>query len=112
MIDTGKRSRVITCILQASSGIHVLQRLRGIGIDSAFVHHARGVGESGKRRRGASYYAEREVVTVLVEAHRAEEIFEFLYSAADIGKPHAGMVFLQKAAHGIPLALPDLPEES
>ncbi|OFZ87449.1 MAG: hypothetical protein A3F74_16275 [Betaproteobacteria bacterium RIFCSPLOWO2_12_FULL_62_58] len=112
MTDTKRRTRVITCILQAGSGIHVLQRLRGIGIDSAFVHHARGVGASGKRRRGASHYAEREVVTVLVEARRAEEIFEFLYSAADIGKPHGGMLFLEKAGHGIPPVLPNLPDES
>lgn len=113
MDDAPQRSRVIICILPAGNGIHVLQRLRKIGgVDSAFVHHARGLGESGKRRRGASFYTEREIVTALVEPARADEIFEFLYHEGGIGKPHAGMLLMERAPRAIPLILPDLPEET
>ena len=112
MNDVPRRSKVIICILPAGNGIHVLQQLRKIGVDSAFVHHARGLGESGKRRRGAGFYTEREIVTALVELARADEIFEFLYHEAGIGKPHAGMLLMERAPRAIPLKLPDLPEES
>ena len=78
---------------------------------SAQVHHARGIGKSSKRRRGVSLFAEREVVQALVEAERADEVFEFLYAAAEIGRPHAGMLLMEHVAQGIPLELPDLPDE-
>ena len=103
--------KVITCIMPAGRGLELIARLREAGIASAQVHHARGVGQSSKRRRGVSHYAEREVVQALVPAERADEVFEFLYAAAGIGQPHAGMLLMEKAVHGIPLTLPDLPDE-
>jgi hypothetical protein len=103
--------KVITCIMPAGRGLELIEQLRELGVVSAQVHHARGVGKSSKRRRGVSLYAEREVVQALVEAHRADEVFEFLYAAAEIGRPHAGMLLMEKAIHGIPLVLPDLPDE-
>lgn len=112
MIDRSRGHKVVTCILAAGDGVQVLERLHKIGVNSAFVHHARGVGGSGKRRRGASYYAEREVITVLVDPERADEVFEFLYHAAGINRPHGGLLLMEKAPLAVPLLLPDLPEES
>jgi hypothetical protein len=104
--------KVITCIMPAGRGLELIEQLRELGVISAQVHHARGVGQSSKRRRGVSLYAEREVVQALVEAHRADEVFDFLYAAGEIGRPHAGMLLMEKAVHGIPLTLPDLPNET
>ena len=98
--------------MPAGRGLDLIEQLRELGVTSAQVHHARGVGQSSKRRRGVSLYAEREVVQALVAAARADEVFEFLYAAAGIGRPHAGMLFMEKVAHGIPLVLPDLPDET
>lgn len=103
--------KMITCIMPAGRGLELIEQLRELGVSSAQVHHARGVGKSSKRRRGASLYAEREIVQALVEAARADEVFDFLYAAAGIGRPHAGMLLMEKAMHGIPLVLPDLPDE-
>jgi hypothetical protein len=103
--------KLITCIMPAGRGLELIEQLREIGVASAQVHHARGVGQSSKRRRGMSLYAEREIVQALIEAHRADEVFELLYAAAEIGRPHAGMILMEKAIHGIPLVLPDLPDE-
>jgi hypothetical protein len=50
-------------------------------------------------------------VQVLVEAASADEVFEFLSAAAGIGRPHAGMLLMEKAVHGISLVLPDLSDE-
>ena len=111
MTATRKAHKLITCIMPAGRGLELIEQLRELGVVSAQVHHARGVGQSSKRRRGVSLYAEREVVQALVEASRADEVFEFLYAAAEIGRPHTGMLLMEKAVHGIPLTLPDLPVE-
>jgi nitrogen regulatory protein PII len=103
--------KVITCIMPAGRGLELIEQLRELGVMSAQVHHARGVGKSGKRRRGVSLYAEREVVQALVENARADEVFELLYAAAGIGRPHAGLLLMENAVHGIALVLPDLPDE-
>lgn len=103
--------KLITCIMPAGRGLELIEQLRELGVTSAQVHHARGIGQSSKRRRGVSLYAEREVVQALVEAARADEVFELLYAAAEIGRPHSGMLLMEKVAHGIPLALPNLPPE-
>jgi hypothetical protein len=111
MTITRSAHKVITCIIPAGRGLELIERLRELGVVSAQVHHARGIGQSGKRRRGVSHYVEREVVQALVDAARADEVFDFLYAAANIGRPHAGMLLMEKAVHGIPLVLPDLPDE-
>ena len=102
---------IITCIIPAGRGLELVAQLRELGVTSAQVHHARGVGHSSKRRRGVSLYAEREVVQALVDAARADEVFELLYASAGIGRPHAGLLLMEKAVRGIPLVLPDLPDE-
>ena len=103
--------KMITCIMPAGRGLEIIEQLRELGVASAQVHHARGAGKSSKRRRGVSLYAEREVVQALVDAARADEVFDFMYAAAGIGRPHAGMLLMEKVVHGVPLALPDLPDE-
>lgn len=104
--------RLITCVMPAGRGLALIEELRELGVTSAHVHHARGVGQSSRRRRGVSRYAEREVVQALVPAARADEVFGFLYAAAEIGRPHSGMLFMEKVPYGIPLELPDLPVET
>lgn len=109
--QTRTAHKLITCIMPAGRGLELIEQLRELGVTSAQVHHARGIGKSSKRRRGVSLFAEREVVQALVEAERADEVFEFVYAAAEIGRPHAGMLLMEHVAQGIPLELPDLPDE-
>ncbi|MDB5809538.1 MAG: hypothetical protein JWN94_1660 [Betaproteobacteria bacterium] len=111
MAVTRTAHNIITCIMPAGRGLELVGQLREFGVVSAQVHHARGVGQSSKQRHGVSHYAEREVVQALVDAARADEVFEFLYAAAGIGQPHAGMLLMEKAVHGVALVLPDLPDE-
>lgn len=105
--------RLITCFLPAGKGREVLDALRKQkGLHSAFVHHARGAGVDSRRSGNAPFYVEREVITVLVPAERANEVFEFVYFAAGINQPHAGMVLMEKAIRGMQCILPDLPDET
>jgi hypothetical protein len=104
--------RVIHCFVALGKGHEVLLRLkRDLGISSAFAHHARGGGLSTRKGRESFRYMEREIITVLAPAERADSIFAFLFHAAGINKPHAGMILMEKAQMGVPMNLPlDLPD--
>ena len=98
------RFKQITCIMPAGRAAAVLNALRQQKrlIDVAH-HHARGVGT----RKGSGRYVEREVVNVLVDAERADDVFEFLYREAGLDQPHNGMMFmsgLQRATATAPPA--------
>lgn len=99
--------RLVTCIMPAGRGTAVLERLkREKKVLNASVHHARGVGTHSLHHR-SMFFEEKQLLIALVEAQRADEIFEFLYYAAGIDEPHAGMVFIERAFRAAPVALPD-----
>ena len=104
---TMDRYKLIHCLLPAGRGAEVLERLRNeMGIVDAFHHHARGGGISTRKGRESFHYVEREIATVLVPEARADEIFEFLYFAAGLNQPHAGMVLMEKTILARPYVLP------
>jgi len=105
--------KVIHCFVPVGRGHEVLLRLkRDLGEISAFAHHARGGGLSTRKGRESFHYMEREIVTVLAPAARADEIFAYLYRAAGIDKPHTGMILMEKAQMGLAMTLPaDVPDE-
>jgi hypothetical protein len=91
--------RVITCIMPAGRGKEVLEALRReTGVINAVAHHARGIGTHSLRHR--IYSDEKQILTVLVEAGRADEVFHFLYFSAGLDAPHAGMVMMGRAFRG------------
>ncbi|HUW51517.1 MAG TPA: hypothetical protein VMV75_10940 [Sulfuricella sp.] len=107
-----ERQKAITCFLPAGQGLEVLDRLRREkGVNTAFVHHARGVGVGSRNPGRVLIYEEREIITALVPEAEADDIFNFLYFAAKIDQPHAGMVLMEKAIHARACPLPDLPDE-
>ena len=102
-----ERYKLITCFLPSGRGAGVLERLRREhGVGSASYHHARGVGTGTKRVRSAYVVSEREVITVLVPAAQADEVFRFLFFAAGLDEPRAGMIFMERTARAAPLVLP------
>lgn len=102
------RFKVIHCLLPAGQAAEVLERLHAEkGIASVFHHHARGGGISTRKGKESFRYLEREIVTVLVAEEQADEIFEFLYFAAGVNQPHAGMLLMEKTILARPLVLPE-----
>jgi hypothetical protein len=105
------RYRLLTCFLPSGRGAEVLERLRKEhAIDSAFAHHARGVGVGSRRGWGQFFANEREVLTVLVPVERADEVFRFLYFAAGLDAPNTGMIFVERVLRASPFSLPEVPE--
>lgn len=91
--------RVLTCIMPAGRGTEVLEALRReTGVISAYAHHARGIGTHSLRHR--VYSDEKQILTVLVDAARADDVFHFLYYSAGLDTPHAGMIMMGHAFRG------------
>ncbi len=92
--------------MPAGRGTEVLEALRReIGVISAIAHHARGIGTHSLRQR--VYSDEKQILTVLVDAERADDVFHFLYYSAGLDAPHAGMIMMGHAFRGagvVPLA--------
>ena len=106
--------KTITCFLPAGRAQGVLDRLRKEkGIPSAFAYHARGAGLATRRDKSRPEYVEREMITALVPAERADEIFRFIFFASGINEPHAGMVLMTAAPCAEMLCLSDeIPDET
>lgn len=91
--------RVLTCIMPAGRGAEVMEALRReAGVINACAHHARGMGTGHLRHR--AYADEKQVITTLVEAGRADDVFHFLYHAAGLDTAHAGMIMMGRAFRG------------
>lgn len=99
--------KIITCFLPAGKGQNVLERLHvEMNIYGAFAYHARGAGLSNRRNKKLPEYVEREMISAVVPAERADEIFRFIFFASGIDQPHAGMVLMTTPQCATTLILP------
>ncbi|MBS4095999.1 MAG: hypothetical protein KGZ83_04065 [Sulfuricella sp.] len=106
--------KTITCFLPVGRAQGVLESLRKEkGVASAYASHARGSGLSTRRDGARPEYTECEMITALVPAEQADEVFRFVFFAAGIDHPHAGMVIMMNSPHAEMLELPgDIPDET
>jgi hypothetical protein len=100
-------SRQITAVLYRGGCQKALRALRQAGVNTAVMCHARGssVGDQG------SQVFEKEVLTVLVPAQRADEIFALIFDAAKVDRPYGGFLTMAQVARHTPYPLPDIGEE-
>ncbi len=105
--------KLITAILPKGRDKELVQKLvQDLGIQSVNINYARGLGRiTPLRHRGVGETTEKSIVTVLVEAERADEVFEFIFFEADINRPHGGLLFQQPLLATTMFKLPDLEEE-
>ena len=89
------RQKLITSIMPKGTGRKVLVGLRKEhGINTGNINMARGAGMYNPfARRGVGEQTEKEMLTVVVPADKADEIFNYIYELADIGEPHHGIIF-------------------
>ena len=105
--------KLITCILPGQVALPLMKALRAEkNVIADNVNNARGVGKLTRAvRRRLGDQTEKQILNVVIEAERAEEIFAFIYLKAGIGQPHGGLMFQTSLRRSIPFMLPDLPEE-
>jgi nitrogen regulatory protein PII len=81
-------------------------------IVAANIHNASGEGRSTHlAHRGMGVRSEKEVLSVVVRAEQADEVFEFIYHQADINRPHGGLIYQSRLDRSTEFTLPDLPVE-
>jgi len=98
--------KLITSILPKGKALEVVRLLHEEkAIHSVNVASGRGVVGSV----GHDVWSEVDILTVVVEAARAEEIFEFIYFRADMDRVHGGLIYQDRLTKATSFALPDLP---
>jgi len=106
-------TKLITCIMPKGHAFPLQEALaEEKGIHSGTFHHGRGVGrEANIQDRGIGEQPEREVIEVVVEAAIAEEIFDFMYSRAELDQPHGGIIYMTSSPRATTMLLPEVEEE-
>ena len=96
--------KLITCITTRGKALGIVKKLHEEkSVNTANIHAGRGGGRRGR--------LEVDILTVVVDGDRADEIFEYIYYEADVGEYHGGFMY-QGALTGATLfTLPEIPEE-
>ena len=89
----GTDEKRITCFLPKGIGIRLVEMLHSEkNIDSANVHAGRGL-PTLENAENYGAWTEQDVLTVIVDATQADEIFEFIFSQGEINKPGGGFIY-------------------
>jgi len=104
--ETGQR--LIVAFLERGKAHEVAEALQsGLGLEAVHYGHGRGAGML--HAVSAREMVEVDMLSVVVDAGRAEQTFAFVFQAADIDRPGGGMVLQMPLARVAALGLP-LPE--
>ncbi len=92
------KQKLITCIVPEANASRGAEALRETYDLKTITHHfARGVGKSTPLAlRGIGEKTEKVVLSVVVEAAMADEVFEFLFHETEIDRPKGGMIFMKR----------------
>ena len=97
-----KKEKRITCFLPKGDGVKMVEMLHSEkNIASTNVH-------SGRGQRTAETWKEQEILTVIVEEDRAEEIFEYIYFQGKLNEPGGGFIFQSDLNRATSFKLPDI----
>ena len=107
------RSKLISAILPKGVALGVIRKLKEQkSINAASLNYARGTGKLVPiKYRGDVVEREKEILTVVVEEERSDEIFEYIYEQAGINKPHGGLMYMHPLLQSSVYELPDVSEE-
>ena len=113
MADTGD-TKLITCILPKGIARGVSEKLlKEKGIVTGNINNARGSGHiTAKKHQKAGYQTEKEIFRVVVDADRADEVFEFIYYHAELDRPHGGIMYQNALSKSTEYVLPDIDKEN
>jgi nitrogen regulatory protein PII len=107
--------KLITCILPKGISKEVVKQLKTEkGILTANINNARGVGKiTPLAYRGIiGSQSEKEILSVVVPADQADELFEYIYELANINRPHGGLMYMHALTVTTRFTFPDIPVEA
>ncbi len=88
--------KLITCIAPEDRVRVAVDGLSNkYGIQAMVYHYARGFGRSSPLvKRGLGQQTEKVIISVLVSSKQADDIFAYIYQAADLNRPHGGIIYI------------------
>ena len=108
--------KMITCIIPMGAALPVVEKLRSEkGIDAANINFARGIGRFQKlQERRLGNDSQKEILSVVVETHEADELFRWIFETAEIDRPHGGIIYMTALTRSSKFQIPDTlePEQS
>ncbi len=105
--------KFITCIFPKGRGRELSVALKAKKeVISVYYQAVRGASAAAVQMglRGIGETEEKDVLTVVVAPENADDIFEFIYTEAGIGKARGGFMFQGDLAGYVPLTLPEMPD--
>lgn len=107
------KSKLISAILPKGVSLGVIRKLKEQkGIVTAKLNYARDTGKlTPLKYRNTEVVREKEIMTVIVEEERSEEIFEYIFEQAGINEPHGGLMYMHDLVKSTEYLLPDVLEE-
>jgi hypothetical protein len=98
----------ITCFLPKGAGIRLVEMLHTEkNIDSTNVHTGRGL-RTVESVKDYGAWSEQDVLTVVVDASRADEIFDFIFFQGELNKPAGGFIYQTSLIQASNYTLPDI----
>ena len=108
-MKTSTSQKLLTCILPKGKTLDVIETLKNeTGIITTNFSLARATGRMMHRELTQT---EKEILTLVVEDIRADELFEFIYRVAEIDQPQGGIIYQTDLSAATSYTLPDLPQE-
>ena len=104
----GKNIKRITCFLPKGVGIRLVERLHvEKKIDSINVNSGRGL-HTAESVKDSGAWSEHDILTVVLDAERAEEIFEFIFFQGELNNPGGGFIYLSTLIQASHYTLPSI----
>jgi hypothetical protein len=98
--------RLLSCLVPQGLGsdlrARIFSELRLTRVD---LHSARGF--MGSDPGGLFNRVERDIVSVVVEAEQADEVFDWLYHEAEVGTKEGRFLYMTRLDRSTPFTLPD-----
>lgn len=106
-----RADRLVSCLLPHGLGLELQARLfEELGMARADVHSARGF--IGSDPAGLFNRVEKEILSVVVEAERADEVFEWIYHEGKVAELEGRFLYMTPLESATPFELPpDVPLE-
>ena len=103
--------KIITIVVPRGEGPPLLQRLYDRKVCRAALGQARApvsiTRGKGTFHRTVQTSIEKDILTVIVMAQEADDLFFWLFDAAGMDKRHGGFMFMGPAAQASPFSLPE-----
>lgn len=100
----------ITCVLSKGKALAIVELLKKEkGIESTNVHTGRGIATSKSVAYGV--WTEQDILTIVVNADRVDEIFDYLYEKVGIQDAPGGFMYQVALNRATEFTLPEIPDE-